>query len=59
MFCCDSGQTIVVEPWKTFPCVNQELVRKELVKEAVLNLPPVYADATLLAENKLWLEHLT
>lgn len=45
-----------MEPWKTFSCVNQELVRKELVKEAVINLPPVYADATLLAENKLRLD---
>lgn len=40
-------------------CVNQELVRKQLVKEAVIKVPPVYADATLLAKNKLWLEHLT
>lgn len=45
-----------MEPWKTFSCVNQELVRKELVKEAVINLPPVNADATLLAENKLRLD---
>lgn len=56
IFCYDSGQTIIVEPWKTFSCVNQELVRKELVKEAVINLPPVNADATLLAENKLRLD---
>lgn len=31
-------------------------MRKELVKEAVINLPPVNADATLLAENKLRLD---
>lgn len=53
IFCCDSGQTIIVEPWKTFSCVSQELVRKELVKEAVVNLPPVYGDATLLLKTNL------